>query len=146
MSSRATSGCLACSTWISSMTAAESGLWVEVLEHSQGTNFLTMHVAAFDPDFPGDAKCQRSKCLRHVDKKVVYAACDCIVTPQMEQLRRDWNCERLLPCLADIPRIGDRILRGQPVVSVIAEGSSDEEVKQILKERISAVNQALSSA
>ena len=117
---------------------------VEVLEHSQGKNFLTMHVAAFDPDFQGEGNCRLSKCPRHVAKKVIYATCDCMVTPEMERLRRAWNVERLLPCLADIPRCGDRILRGQPVATVIADGTSDEEVQRLLEERAKAVKQTLS--
>ena len=119
---------------------------VEVLEYSQGKNFLTMHAAAFDPDFQGDGTCRISKCLRYVAKKVVYATYDCNVAPEMGRLRKSWNVERLLPCLADIPRLGDRILRGQPVTTVIAEGTSNEEVQQVLEERVNAVRQTLSPA
>ena len=117
---------------------------IEVLEHSQGSNFLAIHVGAFDPKFQGELKCWISKCPRHVAKRIVYAAADCIVKPEIERLRRSWNIERLLPCLADIPRPGDRILRGQPVVTVIAEGATDEELQRVLKERVNAVEQTLS--
>ena len=116
---------------------------VEILEHSRGTNFLAMHVAEFDPDFQGETRCWISRCPRHVAKRIVYAPCDCTVTPELNRLRRKWNVELLLPCLADIPHSGDRILRGQPVVTVIAEGASDAAVQQVLEERVNAVKQAI---
>jgi uncharacterized protein len=119
---------------------------VEILEHSQGNNFLAQHVAAFDPKFQGEFKCGLSKCPRHVAKRIVYTPSDCIVKPDMERLRRSWNIERLLPGLADIPRTGDRIRRGQPVATLIAKGNGDEEVQGILNERINAVKAALSPA
>jgi predicted ATP-grasp superfamily ATP-dependent carboligase len=117
---------------------------VEVLEQVAGRNFLAMHVAAFEPNFQGETSCWISKCPHRVAKRIVYASSDCIVTPELDRLRRKWNVERLLPCLADIPRPGDRILRGQPVATVIVEGTSDEEVQRLLNERINAVKQALS--
>jgi predicted ATP-grasp superfamily ATP-dependent carboligase len=119
---------------------------VEVLEHSQGKNFLTMHMAAFDLDFQGENTCRISKRPRHVAKQIVYATCDCIVTPEMDRLRKAWNSERLLPCLADIPRPGTGIHRGHPVATVIADGASDEEVQQVLDERVHTVRQTLSPA
>lgn len=116
---------------------------VEVLEQTSGKNFLAMHVAAFDSSFQGETRCWISRCPRHAAKKIVYASSDCIVSPELNRLRSKWNVERLLPCLADIPRPGDRILRGQPVATVIAEGASDEEVQRLLNERASAVKQTL---
>ena len=117
---------------------------MEVLEHMSGQNFLAMHVAAFGSNFQGETRCRISKCPRHVAKRIVYASSDCIVSPELSQLRKKWNVERLLPCLADIPRTGDRILRGQPVATVIVEGASDEEVQRLLEERVSALKQTLS--
>ena len=117
---------------------------MEVLEYSLGKNFLAMHVAAFEPEFQGETRCWISRCPHHVAKRIVYASSDCIVSPELDRLRRKWNVERLLPCLADIPRTGDHILRGQPVATVIAEGASDEEVQRVLNERINAVKQTLS--
>ncbi len=117
---------------------------IEVLEHLQGKNFLAMHVLQFDPDFRGEAKCSISHRPACVARKVVYALCDCIVSPELNRLRRKWNALRLLPHLADIPRSGDRILRGQPVATVIAEGANDEEVQRLLAEQVSAVRQTLS--
>jgi predicted ATP-grasp superfamily ATP-dependent carboligase len=116
---------------------------VEVLEHCQGKNFLAMHVAEFDAEYAGPIKCWISKGTYSIAKRVVYAACDCVVTPELERLRRSWNAERLLPCLADIPRAGEIIRRGQPVVTVIAEGPGVE-IQRLLNSRVEAVKQALS--
>lgn len=116
---------------------------IEILEHTQARNFLTMHVAAFDAGIRGEKKCWVSKRPRHVAKRIVYATSDCIVTPYMERLRKSWNIERLLPCLADVPRNGDRIHRGQPVATVIVEGASDQEVQRLLEERVTAVQRTL---
>jgi predicted ATP-grasp superfamily ATP-dependent carboligase len=116
---------------------------VEVLEHSRGENFLAMHVAAFDPNFQVEKRCWISKSSSHVAKQVVYATDDCLVTPELHRLRKAWNVERLLPSLADIPRPGDHMLRGQPIVTVIAEGSNDEEAQRLLYARAMAVRQTL---
>ncbi|MFN0018730.1 MAG: ATP-grasp domain-containing protein [Pirellulaceae bacterium] len=116
---------------------------VEVLEHLRGENFLAMHMAVFDPNFQVEKRCGISKSPSHVAKQVVYAGIDCLVTPELHRLRKVWNVERLLPGLADIPRPGDRILRGQPIVTVIAEGCNDDEVQRLLNERVTAVRRTL---
>lgn len=116
---------------------------VEVLEHCRGMNFLALHWREFEPEYSGQTECWLSKRMNTVAKRVVYAAQDCTVTPELERLRRSWNVERLLPCLADIPRAGDILRRGQPVVTVIAEGQGAE-IQRLLNSRIEAVKLALS--
>ena len=116
---------------------------VEVLEHCGGKNLLAMHFAAFDPSFQGENNCWVPKRPSHVAKRIVYATGDCLVTPELHRLRKAWNVERLLPSLADVPHLGDRILRCQPVATVIAEGCSDDEVQSLLNERVTAVRQTL---
>jgi predicted ATP-grasp superfamily ATP-dependent carboligase len=117
---------------------------MEVLEYSSGRNFLALHFSAFDPNCKGPYNRRISHRPRHVAKRIVYAASDCIVTSSLQELRKSWNVERFLPFLADVPRSGDRIQRGQPVATLIAEGNSDEEVQGILDERINAVKATLS--
>lgn len=116
---------------------------MEVLEHTRGANFLTGHVAQFDASLAGKRNCGMSRQPDFVVKEIVYATADCSVTPELDRLRRTWNHEPLLPSLADIPRTGDRIRRGQPVVSVIVEGEDDDEVQQLLDKRVAAVREAL---
>ena len=121
---------------------------IEVLEHSLGMNFLALHISAFEPSFKGPYNCRISHRPRHVAKRIVYATNECVVTPGLHELRKSWNVERLLPYLADIPRPGDRIPRGQPVATVfadggIAAGASDDEVQRLLQVRVKSVEQAL---
>ena len=116
---------------------------IEVLEYCQGENFLTKHIAQFDAALPGENNFRIPRRPEYVAKRIVYATADCIVTPELGYLRDTWNLQRLLPCIADIPRTGDRILRGQPIVTVIAEGSSNEEVQRLLNERVTAVRRTL---
>jgi predicted ATP-grasp superfamily ATP-dependent carboligase len=112
---------------------------VEVLEYAFGENSLAMHMAAFDPTFQGPRKWATPRGERYVAKQIVYAARDSIVSSGIARLQRTWNIEGLLPVLADIPFTGTRILRGQPVVTVIAEGPSKEQVQRLLEERVRAV-------
>lgn len=119
---------------------------MEVLEHSLGRNFLALHAAEFNPSFQCRRDCSISSRPRHAAKRVVYARSECVVTAGLNQLRAAWNLEARLPYLADIPRSGDRILRGQPVVTVIADGASDDEVQRILQDRVKAVEEMLSPA
>ncbi|MGI8979250.1 MAG: ATP-grasp domain-containing protein [Pirellulaceae bacterium] len=120
---------------------------IEVLEHSLGRNFLALHISAFEPGFKGPYDCRISHRPRHVAKSIVYARSDCVVTPGLHELRKSWNVERLLPCLADIPRTGDRILRGQPVATALADGGiaagSSADMQRLLQERVKSVEQTL---
>lgn len=117
---------------------------MEVLEYSLRKNFLARHIAEFDSSPQCSRDFLRSRRPRHVVKRIVYATCDCTVTPGMNQLRKAWNVEARLPSLADIPRSGDRILRGQPVATVIVDGASAAEVGPVLDARVKAVEQTLS--
>lgn len=116
---------------------------VEVLEHGLGRNLLARHLMAFDPNLRLIPGCEVASLSRTVAKRVVYATRDCFVTADLKGLRDSWNTHQLLPCLADIPRTGDRILRGQPVATVIAEGWSHDEVQRLLSERVAAVRRTL---
>lgn len=118
---------------------------MEVLEYSLGKNFVALHVAEFESSPQCSRDFSRSHRPRHVVKRIVYATRDCTVTPGLNQLRNAWNVEARLPSLADVPRSGDRILRGQPVATVIVDGTSADKVGQVLDERIKAVEQSLST-
>jgi uncharacterized protein len=118
---------------------------MEVLEYSLGKNILALHLAEFESSPQFSLGFSRSPRPRHVVKRIVYAARACTVTPGLNQLRSAWNVEARLPSLADIPRSGDRILRGQPVATVIVDGASPDEVERVLVERVKAVEQTLST-
>ncbi|MBC7855232.1 MAG: ATP-grasp domain-containing protein [Pirellulaceae bacterium] len=116
---------------------------MEVLEYSRGQKFLALHAAEFNPSLHYVRAFSISSLPRHVAKRIVYAARECIVSPSLHELRKAWNQESRLPCLADIPRSGDRILRGQPVATVIGAGASDDEVQCLLQERVKSVELTL---
>jgi predicted ATP-grasp superfamily ATP-dependent carboligase len=116
---------------------------VEALEYALGENFLALHMAAFDPTFQGPRKWAIFRGQICVAKQIVYAARDSIVSWEIARLQQCWNVEGLLPVLADIPFTGTRILRGQPVVTVIAKSPIREQVQRLLKERVRAVKKRL---
>ncbi len=117
---------------------------VEVLECCLGQNFLARHVAEFNSSFQCTGDCSISHRPRHVAKRIVYATSECVVTPGLNELRKAWNQDARRPYLADIPRPGDRIHRGQPVVTVIVDGTNEEAMHRLLEERVAAVYQTLS--
>ena len=117
---------------------------IEVLEYALGESFLARHVAQFGPKLPKISKGFNLETCRFAAKGIVYAPTDCRVTARMHQLRKEWNSDPLYPFVADIPREGDLIRRGHPVVTVLAKGPNLVATKGILAERMSEVLTALS--
>jgi predicted ATP-grasp superfamily ATP-dependent carboligase len=76
-------------------------------------------------------------------KAIVYAPQDAIVPPALDDLVRQWNVTGPWPGLADIPCVGEKLVRSQPVVTVLAAGSSMEAVEQELRLRVARVEQLL---
>lgn len=118
---------------------------MEVLEYALGRNLLARHIEGFGLRFPADLDFFVRRASRFAAKGIVYATKDCRVTQHLEKLRDAWNEQPLVPCLADIPRIGDHIRRGQPVATVLAEEETLCAAKLRLEERMKQVATALSA-
>lgn len=114
---------------------------VEVLERLVGQSLVSWHVAA----------CEEKKLFAALDmpqgrfaaKAIVYARSETIVPAALDRLVEEWNGLSPAPGIADLPRIGERIQAGHPVVTVLAEGESMEFAEAVLRRRVAAVEQVL---
>ncbi|MBW8883297.1 MAG: ATP-grasp domain-containing protein [Planctomycetia bacterium] len=126
----------------------EAGLWplevnprysasAEVLERAGAPPLIEMHSQACQYSQVTDARSTaRSGCF---GKAVVYAAQDGIVPRTLDDLVNEWNADGEWPGVADLPSAGDRILRGQPAVTVFGEGDSTTSVEAELRRRVTAI-------
>jgi len=114
---------------------------VEVLERITASNFVALHVDACERNaLPVVASPATYPCS---GKATVYAQENGRTTGEFEELVNQWNLPGPPPGLADVPRVGDRFIAGQPVVTVLCDGSSMEEVESELRRRLAAVDSTL---
>jgi predicted ATP-grasp superfamily ATP-dependent carboligase len=110
---------------------------IEVLERITGSRFLDLNATAcIDGTLPNMTTPQPD---RFAGKAIVYASHDGFVPPALDEIARDWNSAASWPDLADIPRIGDPLRAGQPVVTVFAEGNSLAIVEAELHRRVKII-------
>jgi predicted ATP-grasp superfamily ATP-dependent carboligase len=113
---------------------------VEVLERGREVQAVGLHVAACGG---GTVKWLARNNPDCFGKAVVYAERDCRVMPVLEMVAGELNDPRAWPAMADLPRTGEEICAGQPVVTVFAggEGKSIEEVDGELRQRVKTAKQ-----
>ena len=78
-----------------------------------------------------------------VGKVIVYARHDGVVPQSLNTIAAEWNTDPARPKLADLPHPGDFIHAGQPVVTVLAEGATVEQVEQELRRQVAVIQNAL---
>jgi predicted ATP-grasp superfamily ATP-dependent carboligase len=116
---------------------------IEVLERATGANFLALHAAAcVGGTIPGSHSRDASSCS---GKQVVYAAQDLIVPSDIDRLIADWNRPGHPVGIADLPQIGERIVAGQPIATILVEGKLADEVRTELQIRAAKLIQVLST-
>lgn len=109
---------------------------VEVLERATGRNFLALHAAAFDPMRPLPPGRPMSQPPNQVfAKAIIYAHTAARVPPAFDNLTAAWNKSSPWPAIADLPRVGALIRRGEPLCSLFAEGKDPAAVVQSLSDR-----------
>jgi predicted ATP-grasp superfamily ATP-dependent carboligase len=74
----------------------------------------------------------------------VYAERDCRVPPVLEMVAGELNDPRGWPAMADLPRTGEVIRAGQPVVTVFASGKTVDGVEAELRQRVETAKRMLS--
>ena len=115
---------------------------VEVLERATGLRFVSLHAVACQHDRLPDLPLPDS--ARTVaGKAIVYAPNDCVIGARMPWSNRQ---DGAWPEFADLPPAGQRIAAGHPVVTVLAEGPSPNEVEAALRQRRQTVLDALAAA
>jgi predicted ATP-grasp superfamily ATP-dependent carboligase len=114
---------------------------IEVLERATGASFLELHAAAcISETIPGGHSRDANS---YSGKQVVYAAQDLIVPSGIDLLVADWNCPGQPVGIADLPRIGERIVAGQPIATILAQGISADKVRTELQIRAAKLVQVL---
>ncbi|MGL4512412.1 MAG: ATP-grasp domain-containing protein [Lacipirellulaceae bacterium] len=104
---------------------------VEVLERAAGESLFPAHVVACR----GETAPSVPRPEGIVGKQVVIAAHDAVATEAFH----DWGLEECdAGRAADVPHAGDRFERGDPVLTVFAEGDDPEWVRGELAERAAA--------
>jgi len=93
---------------------------LDTVEMATGLNLFEAHLQAFAGRLPDRPKKPRL----FAGRVIVFAPCDLTIE---ENLRRDWT--------ADVPCPGSRINRGDPVLSILAKGSDQNEVFAQLRAR-----------
>jgi predicted ATP-grasp superfamily ATP-dependent carboligase len=127
----------------------DGGLWptevnprysasVEVLERGLEVQAVGLHVAACHQGTVRWLARNNPECF---GKAVVYAERDCRVSPVLEIVTGELNDPRAWPAMADLPRTGEEIRAGQPVVTVFIAGESAERVETELRQRVATVKQ-----
>jgi predicted ATP-grasp superfamily ATP-dependent carboligase len=139
---------------------------VEVVERASGVGVMAWHVAAVSGDgsalasaaSPPPSRRRGAGTIResrargegggtvcgHYGKAILFARQDVFVTTEFA----DWALERTAipprwPELADLPRGGTRIFAGRPVVTVFAEGTSKDDVENLLRQDAAEIEQRL---
>ena len=104
---------------------------VEVLERTLGFNAIAWHIAACR-----DAKLPETPAPTVANlcgKLIVYAQRNALVTNETFDGLLDLNRGRGWPIVADIPPSGTQLRRGQPVVTVFAEGHESVHIRGCLQ-------------
>jgi predicted ATP-grasp superfamily ATP-dependent carboligase len=114
---------------------------IEVLERALDRRFIEWHVEASKRNtLPSAAPAING---HYSGKATVYARQKGRITGDFEELVRKWNLRGGPPGIADIPRAGECFAPGQPVVTVLYDGSSMDEVDAELRWRVAAVESTL---
>lgn len=114
---------------------------VEVLERALSLDAISMHVEACR-----DGRLSHE--YRSADgaicgKAILFARNTITVTEEFIDWAERANAECCWPVVADVPHVGSRVEQGQPVTSVLAEGSNPEEVESYLRQLAENVQQLL---
>ena len=131
---------------------AEDAIWVvevnprytasvEVLELAGDANLMRFHVRACqNGELPTEWAIQPG---RRVGKAIVFAEKDGRVPTDFDQFVTCVNSHQALPAVADIPAVGREFRRGDPLVTVLAEGGSLSDVERSLRQRVALAQASL---
>ena len=108
---------------------------MEVLERAIDTAFIPVHVAACRGELRQGSGSDVDRDIqgRLWGKAVVYAPCDIHMSQTFADELAEMNRSELR--VADLPQIGSQILAQHPLLTVLVDGSSVEDVQRQLDER-----------
>ena len=98
---------------------------LDAVEKATGLNIFQAHLESFAGDLP------RRPCPRGAfGRAIIYAGRDTEISEDLRSIG-DW--------IADVPRPGSRMSKGEPILSILAEGCSRDEVYSKLNERAAQI-------
>jgi predicted ATP-grasp superfamily ATP-dependent carboligase len=116
---------------------------VEIIERATGSDAIGVHAAACS-GLPIRSPQSEIAPLRMVcGKAILYAKRDVIISSEFATMAVSEAARQPWPTLADISPAGTPVEAGRPVLTVFADGSSDHEVEQQLRERVAALEHRL---
>jgi predicted ATP-grasp superfamily ATP-dependent carboligase len=111
---------------------------IEVLERALGASFFDLHVQACQASTLTAALQPPSRA--HFSGKLIFYARQSLVVPKsLDGLVEEWNQPNQPPHLADLPRLGDSFRRNQPLLTILADGDSLDDVQAELHHRATIV-------
>lgn len=114
---------------------------VEVLELAGDANLMPVHVRACQHgELPAEWTMQPG---RRVGKAIVFAEKDGRVPTDFGLFVKRVNSHQARPAVADIPAVGREFHRGEPLVTVLAEGDSLAEVERSLRQQVGLAQASL---
>ena len=115
---------------------------VEILERAGRTDLISQHASAFGLHCDV-TPCRADTSMMH-GKAVCYAEKPLLITRPFLDWVQTINLEhRTWPQLADIPKVGSSIGKGQPVLTVFTSGTDLEQVENQLQLKMVALKQQL---
>src|SRR5262249_46242664 len=117
---------------------------IEVLERAGECTFIHLHIQACESGQLPEAVITKTGIC--AGKAVVYAPSNSVVPEMLDQLVSDLNANNQWPAIADLPHVGDRIRRVQPVVTVFAEGNSLDRVEAELRQRVETIQSLIADS
>ena len=114
---------------------------VEILERALGVQAVRLHVRAcrwgeLPAEPPATPICR-------CGKQVLYARRAICIPPELNSLVDHANTGSPWPSFADLPAVGAHIAGGQPVLTVLAEGTDLSVVQRQLRRRVAEVQELL---
>jgi uncharacterized protein len=107
---------------------------VEVLERSLSFHALTFHAAACRDGRLPESPAQAQPTLRVCGKAVLYAPRDGAAPESFRRFLDRVHSGPAWPSAADLPRPGELLRAGHPVITVFAEGTDEHDVEQRLRQ------------
>jgi predicted ATP-grasp superfamily ATP-dependent carboligase len=116
---------------------------IEVFERATGMPCVSIHMdACRDGTLPETPEIAGGPCH---GKAILFASEPAEVTPAFESLMRTLSQTAPWPALADLPPSNAVFRRGQPVLTVFADGATPREVLRNLRHRAEQLRSALSA-
>lgn len=113
---------------------------VELLELASGQSYIAKHVQTYHESFGSK---QSSTSVQLIGKAVYYAPSDCVFPHEAPYFNQQIDDLWRIPQCADIPTAGTQFAKGQPVLTLYAQGADKLEIVHRLREKAVVLDELL---